>query len=595
MNPHSEDDRRELMTAVEHSREQQGHVRESYRKLVRRSAGSEWYSDGAKESTPINQMAQTEQTLVQHLIGGEPRALVVGSDDSEAAAYEQTLALNKVAQQIGLRRKLRRLVQNAIYGGMGIAKIGMVAGRQVPIREIAPELDEEAAYQGEVTFGSLTLDVISLEAWVYDHQADTLEEWDYCGHAYWVNAEDIDAYLPGVRKTDVLDDEKRQIDEHGSEMAGAISRGTEGGGQAPYGKKVWLWDLWLQHEKKIVTTQVNGTGEFAYVRDWNSRPGGPYLFLRYLEVPDQAMPKSVLADLAPVHDSMNSTLRKLIDLTREMKTVLGFKPGHEDDARRILDSSTRMAIQMRDPSAVKEFTFNGPSPELLAMLLQLKELASSIGGNTDVLAGLSPQAPTATQEQQLNANANVRVQAMELDTVEFVTEVFEAMRWFLFHEQMEPIQIVKQVEGVDLRIPDEWSAAKAADTSGRFDAFEMQIESYASLAYTSPEQRLQKIVDWLREVVFPALQMGLTSEAPDIDRLNEIAAQYMNLPELKSILRFLDQDEQGLSGSGGGEPRQSPVTTRNYVRHGAPGPNQHGQAMQAMQMMGSGQPTGAEA
>ena len=579
MNPDKADDRRDLMGAVEHSRWKLEDIRCARRALIKRAVGSEWYPDGAEEDTPINQLAQAEMALVQHLIGGEPRALVVAGDsDFDATAYEQTLALNKLGQQMGLAKKLRRLVRDAIYG-MGICRIGMTANKRVPIREIAPELDEE----GEVGVGRMLLQVISLESWVHDCESDTLDERRFCGHAYWVDAEDIKGYLPGVSEKDLIEEEKRWIDEHGHETAGAISRGTEGEGQRPYGKKYWLWDLWLPRENVIITTQVNGTGEIANVRPWNSRPGGPYLFLDYRQVPDQAMPMSVLADLALVHDSLNSTLRKLIDQVREQKTVLGFKPGHEDDAERIRDAGTRAIMQMRDPSAVQEFNYNGPDQAILATLLQLRDLASIIGGNTDTLAGLGPQAPTLGQEQLIDIRANVRVQAMEQQTADFLVELFEAMRWYLYHEQVEPISIVKEVEGTDLRIEDEFSSLKAGDSAGRFDSFAMQIEPY-SRVYRSPDERLKMLLEMWERLIVPGLQMGMTDRAPDMDRLVEIAAQYGNLPEVRSLLRYVPPEEQGMMG-GGSEPRQSPVTTRNYVRHGAPGPNRQGQAMQAMQMM----------
>lgn len=588
MNPDKADDRRDLMTMVEHSRWRLEDIRNSRRRLLKRAAGSEWYPNGADERTPINQIAQAERSLVQHLIGGQPRALVVASDVSlTGPAYEQTLALNKVAEQIGLRRKLRRLVRDAVYG-MGICRIGMMLDRLVPVREIAPDLDEE----GEVGVGRLLLEVISLEAWVHDCLADTLEEKTFCGHAYWVEEDDVEHYLPGVAKKDLLEDEKRWIDEHGSEMAGAISRGTEGQGQSQYGKRYWLWDLWLPRENVVITTQVQGTGEIAAVKPWDSRPGGPYLFLQYLELPDQAVPKSVLADLVPVHDSLNSTFRKLIDQTREAKTILGFKPGHEDDAQRVLDSSSRAAVQMRDPESVREFNFNGPNQALLGMLMQTRELASIIGGNTDMLAGLGSQTPTATQEQMVQQSASGFVQSMELETADFVREVFEAIRWYLFHEQQMPVSIVKEVRGTRFRVPDEWSAAKATESGGRFDAFAMQIEPY-SLVYRSPEQRAQALVEIWRDIIMPALQLGMINQVPDMDRLLEILAQYRNLPEIQSLLRRVTDTERAAAGGGGGDQmRQSPNTTRTYVRRGSPGPTQRGMAMQAMQMMGNGQEQG---
>lgn len=583
MNAEREADRRELVDRIEHSRKNLDHVRESRRLLLKRAAGSEWYRNGSDERTPLNQMAQAEQALVQHLLGGEPEALVVAGDSSlEATAYEQSLALCKVSQRIGLRRKLRRIVRDAVYG-MGICRIGMVRDRSIPIYEIAPDLDEE----GEVGVGRLTLDVISLESWVHDCEAETLENPEYCGHAFWVNAEDIKHYLPDVSEKDLIVEQKRWINEQGDEQAGAISRGTDSG-DAPQRKRYWLWNIWLPWEKQLITMPVMGTGEIARVQKWNSRPGGPYMYLYYREVPDQAIPMSVLADLALVHDSVNSTFRKLIDQTAEQKTVVGYKPGHEDDAERIRKAVSMAIVKMRDPNAVKEFRFNGPDQALLGMLLQSRELASIIGGNTDALAGLSNQAPTLGQEEIVQQQASIRVQSMEIDTADFLRETFEALRWYLYHEQEEPIPITKEIPSVGLRVPSQWSAAKA---SGPFDAFMLQLVPHTR-GYQSPSQRLKTLLDLWQGIILPSLQMGLMREAPDMKRLLDIIAQYAPLPEIKQLLRTTTPEERQMAGGGEG-PGKAPVTTRNYVRRGQPGPSQRGMAMQAMQMMNAGQENGA--
>lgn len=571
------DDRRHLMDMVDHSRTKLDDVRESRRKLLKRTKGSEWFP--SDERTPINQMAQQEWALVQHLAGGDPKALVIpGGTGMEAIAYEQTLAVNAVAQRVNLRRKFRRLVQDALYG-IGICRIGMVRGRNMPIREIAPELDEE----GEVGIGTLEVQVISLESWVHDCQADCLEEREFCGHAYWVGKEDIGQYLPGVKTADLQVEEKRWIDEHGYETAGAISRGVDGEGQ--FREKYWLWDLWVPGEKVIVTTPVNGTGEIANVRPWRSRPGGPYLFLYYRELPDQAIPIAIQADLALVHDSLNSTFRKLIDQTKEAKTVLGFKPGHEGDAENVRDASTRQIVQMRDPSSVQEFNFNGPDQSLLGMLLQTRELASIIGGNTDVLAGLGSQSPTATQEQMVSETAGGKVALHEVDTADFQVEVFEAIRWYLYHEQVEPIPIVGEVEGTDIRFPSTFDATKAQAMPGQFNSFLLKIEPYTG-TYRSPEQRFQSLLMLWERLIMPAVQLGVTDKTPDADQLLEIAAQYLDMPEARSLLRTVSPEEQEFMAEGAA--RQSPTTTRNYVRRSAPGPTRSGNAMQALQMMGAG-------
>lgn len=586
MDPNKTQDRLNLMSAVDHHRQKLDPIRKARRRLLKRTSGSEWYPEGANEDTPINQMSQAEKVLVQHLAGGEPQALVIPEHpELTATAYDQMMALNKLSQRLSMRKKLRRLIRDAIYG-IGICRIGMTAGQEVPIREIAPELDEE----GTLALGQMVLEVVSLEAWVHDTSADTLDESEFLGHAYWVDEADLKAYLPGVNKEDLQDDEKRQVDEHGSAMAGAISRGEEGPGREDYDKRYWLWDLWLPRENALVTTQVNGTGEIAHVREWNSRPGGPYLYLYYDEVPDQAIPKSIMADLALVHDSLNSTFRKLIDATAGQKTILGYKPGHEDDAERIRDAGSRAIVQMRDPNSVQEFNFNGPDGGLMAMLMNERELASIIGGNTDALGGFSSQAPTLGQEEIVQGQASGKVAAMEIETVEFVRELFEAARWYLYHEQIEPVRFDKQIPGTDIRIPGQFGALEAEQTPGDYDAFALKIEPY-SMVYRSPDQRLQTIMQLWQGVIMPLLQGGLIRKIPDTDALLEIIAQYSQSPELRSILRDASEEEMAMMG-GGGEPRQAPTTTRNYVRHGAPGPSQQGKAAMMIQAMQGQQQAG---
>jgi hypothetical protein len=569
-------DRSHLMDMVEHSRKKLDDVRASRRALLDRAKGSEWFP--SEERVPINQIAQQEAALLQHLAGGDPRALVVpGGDAAVYAAYEQTLAVNKTAQRLNMRRKFRRLVQDALYG-IGICRLAMAPDGPAPLKEVFPEMDEEAEYDS----GRLEMDVISLESWVHDCQADTIEEVEFCGHAYWVAKEDIKKHLPGVSQADLITDEKRWIDEQGHEMAGAISRGVDGEGQYEYRNKCWLWDLWLPKQGVLITTPVNGTGELANVRQWRSRPGGPYLFLYYRELPDQAIPISILADLALLHDSLNSTFRKLIDQAREAKTVLGFKPGHEDDAGRVRDARSRDIIQMRDPTAVQEFNYNGPDQSLLAIGLQTRELASIMGGNTDVLAGLGAQAPTATQEQMVSAQAGGKIRLHEQDTADFQMELFEAIRWYLYHhEQIRPIPITKEIG--KYRVPSVFHATKAQAAPGNYDSYQMQIEPYTDI-YRSPEERFQTLVSLWERLIMPGVQLGVIDATPDMMKLLEIAAQYLDLPEVKQLLRVVRPEEREMTG----DARQSPTTTRNYVRRSAPGPTRSGNAMTALQMMGNG-------
>lgn len=570
MDPERPKDRKRIMTAVDHSRRALKTARSARREFLKRYSGSEWYENGADKDTPINQLAQFVDTVTHQIAGGEPQALVLARNPlQDAEASDQTDALNKVSRNIKLRRKLHALIRDAMFG-MGIARVGMALDRMA----VLPGFEDE----GEVPIGKLHIDVISLDCWVHDMSADTLEEVEFCGDAYWVWEDEIEDFLPGVDRKKLIFEEKKFRDEHGDDMAAGISRGTETYDSADYGRKFWLWDLWLPREEVVMTVPVNGTGEVANVRQWRSRPGGPYLYLWFETVPDQVLPKPVVADLALVHDSLNSTFRKLIEQTAEAKTVLGYKPGHEDDAERIRDAKSRDVIAMKDPTAVQEHSFNGPDQSLLAMLLQTRDLASIIGGNTDAMGGLEAQADTLGQEQIIQGQVSRKVQAMQIDVAGFTVEMFEALRWYLWHEQYDPIRFMKQGPEGD-NVPAVWSSL---ETQGQYDDYEMQIEPY-SLVYRSPEQRLGTIISLWERFIAPALQMGTLGRVPNMDKMLEILARYSNLPELRSILDFADPAD--LPGAGGGESRQSPVTTRNYVRRGQPGMSRQGQSGEMMKML----------
>ena len=170
-----------------------------------------------------------------------------------------------------------------------------------------------------------------------------------------------------------------------------------------------------------------------------------------------------------------------------------------------------------------------------------------------------------------------------MDTAVFQTEVFEAIRWYLYHEQNEPIPITKEVG--TMRIPATFDAEKAAMQPGGFDSYQMSIEPYTDI-YRSPEQRFQTLLSLWERLIMPGVQLGVVDSTPDMERLLEIAAQYLDLPEIKQLLREVLPEEQEMMQ--GGEARQSPTTTRNYVRRSAPGPTRSGNAMTAMQMAGAG-------
>jgi len=578
MDPHDRDDRARLMRAVEHSRRKLEPFRVKRTALLRRYAGSEYSDDGALEPTPVNQIAQAVGIYVQQLAGGEPQALVLTHNPTlQVAAHEQTLALNKVAKTMGLRRVLQRLINSALFG-LGIARVGLVPIGSRPTKELFPHLDED----GVSRVGQLAIDIISLDSWVHDMSADVPEQVWFCGHQYWVLRSELGDFLPELPADEIPEQERRPRDEAGQSRATTISRGETDYDEADYEPRFWLWDLWLPREQVQITTQVDGTGEYAHVRPWTGRRKGPYIYLYYDEIPDQLMPKAVCADLAELHDSQNSAFRKLIAQTKREKVVTGYRPGHEDDAKRIKEASDGSMVAMRDPQAVQEFQFGGPTQEVLAMFLQSRDLASILGGNLDSLGGLGPQAQTATQDQLLHGSAGQKISKMQIDTTCCTVELLEAIRFHLWHDQHRPIDLEKEAPLLPMGLPAQWPPRTGLE--GAFDDFEMQIEPF-SLVYRSPEQRVETLLMLYERVIVPGVQSGLIQQAPNTEKLLEICARYLNQPELREILDFTTADDLPRPSHGA---TQAPHTTRETIRRGAPGMTPQGAGREMIQQLMSG-------
>ena|GEM_PF-5722759 len=567
MNPKSIEDRRKLMTTVGADLKVLEPHRRKRKQLLDKLAGSE-YGDGSAMPTPFNHLAQQMQVHIQQLAGGEPQALVLASSDQhEMAAYDQSRALNKEAKRLRMRAKLHRLIRDAMVG-VGIAKVGMVHSGYL-------HTSEELPIEGDpIPLGELSLETISLDNFVLDTRSDDIERLEYCGHRYWVLKEDLDQYLGDKTSEDTSEDEKAVYDGDGNERATTISRGTDTQWDETRTSRVWLWDLWLPRENVIITVPVDGTGVRAKVRKWKGPRRGRYHFLYFDEIPDQVIPKADLADVVHLHDSMNSTFRKLDQMCRDYKMITGVRQGFEDDGTSVRDAKHGDTVAMRDTDSVKPITYNGPDQAMLAVFLQTRDLASLAGGNTDAMGGLGQQGDTLGQEQIIKGAANQRIQSRQIATATLTVELFEAIRWHLWHDQMVPIPFTKENPYTGHKLQASWSAMDAEETDARFDDFEDQIEPY-SLVYKGPEQRIQQLVELWERILMPALQTGTLQEAPDLQALLGIFSRYMNLPEVKQITNVVDPEMMQQMGGGDG-PRQSPVTTRNYVRQGKPGMSRQG-------------------
>ena len=576
MDPNTVDGRIKLLAAVDSSDKKMQSFRDERKEFVKRYAGSHYSENGADQSTSVNEVAQAIETWVQQLAGGDPRALVVAHNPAQSAiAYDQSLALDKEAKRMKMRRKVQRLVQQAIFG-MGIARVGTNLARHIDNKATFPDL----GINGMSAVGQIAIDVISMDQWVHDFSADSIDgNVQFCGHRYRVDRRDLGEYLgKDIKESDIPAGGPHTIGAtNNADSTAMISRGSDAMREDDLVPKVWLWDIWLPREKVIVTIPVDGNGTIAKVQKWTGPVTGPYIFLWYAEIVDQVMPKSILGDLVDLHDLSNSIFNKLVNQATRQKVYTAYQTGFKDDAEIAQSAGDGDMVGMRDPNMVQEKASGGINNESMAMWIQTSQIFSRKGGNLDTLGGLQAQSGTVGQDQLLAANASKKIEHMQRETTDFVVEIFEAMRYWLWHDQVTRIPIQKVYPGTDLQAESYWSVERTENQqAGLYDGYEMKIVPY-SLQYRSPEQRGQLLIKIWNEVVMPSMASGMMQEAPDLNEFLRVLSEYLDLPELKNILKIIDLNTMAQGQGASHRASQAPVTTRKTIREGRPGMTQDGQ------------------
>ncbi len=563
--------------------------RDNYKTAIRQFVGSHYSENGADERVPVNMLELAVSIYVQQMAASAPNVMCSTKyAELKPAAADFGIVMNYELQRMMFEQTMQEAVMAALFSPFAVVKFGEAEGRSVE-------------YMGHThRAGAVFCDLVDLDDLVIDMSAKRWSATRYIGDRYRLPLEAVhdgenfdrryrDRVSAVSRHTRSESDFDLEDDEHSS----TIARGEQHTDDGEVEEYTELWDLWLPAEGVIVT--IPGVGEPIPLRvvEWDGAETGPYDRLHFQDVPGNLMPLPPVALWMDLHDLGNRLFRKLASQSLRQKTVYGVRAAAAADGERTVSANDGDMIKV-DSDVAKPRVFPGADANSMAMFLQTKDLFTYLGGNLDMLGGLSPQAQTLGQDQLLAQNASQRVVKMQKATVSFARRIVKGMAHYVWTNPLADYQLEKRVPGADIGVQVNFTADSR---KGEFPQYDIDIEPF-SMQHQTPGMKLQALTEAFNTFVGPYMEMMMQQGiAVNFAETLRTVSRLANLPELEDVLTFVEPQvdaPQSISSRGGGKPRN---TTRRYERVNRPGGTRAGRdaALSKLLMGGPGAVNASEA
>lgn len=578
-----------LCGAINASYDKLDKYRKSRVEALRQYVGAHYSENGAPEPVPLNFIELAVGVYCRQLVARNPKPLITTPiKELRATAFNLQLGVEQVIREIRLKKTLRRVVKEAMFGP-GVMKIG--------IAESARGFTEDP--------GEMFASIIDPDDWVQDMQVRVYEHSSFAGHRYrrplsevLGNPEFDQSALKGFTSDvsqPMADDETAHS--IGSEQSFADEESED---------YIELWDIWLPREGLIVTLLGASRGgrtavdsKVLRIIEWDGPKNGPFLVLSFNDVPGNVMPLAPVALLRDLHDLANELYRKLGRDEVNAKTLTLYRGEAAEDAQRVVEAAHGDTIKSDAPDKINQVTYNGARPEGIGFGIGVQENQNIFSGNVKGIGGLAPQADTLGQERIIAESASQRIQDMQDCVIDFTTEAVRYLAWYELTNPLLDRLVTKPIpytnRSVEVRLTNE----KLSPLAARFLDLNFEIEVY-SLQPRSPMERLAALKQLLDNFVIPFLgQLDAQGTQLDFDSLLRTAARYVGVHEFDDFMLAALPPRVPQQGMRGEDPRTSArpaTTTRRQVRVSTQGPVDSSRLMSAfltqpkiMQPMGAGQ------
>jgi hypothetical protein len=353
--------------------------------------------------------------------------------------------------------------------------------------------------------------------------------------------------------------------------------------------QVCLGDVWLPKAGLIITIARDQDDLLLESKPCDGPERGPYDLLGFDFVASHLIPLAPLTLGLALHKLANAMYVKLSDQARGQKTIGVGELGNDDDNNIVKNAVDGDFVRLGNPNAAKELSLGGVHQPSVAFLLDVVQQFNKHMGNPDILSGLGPQSPTATQDEMLEENASVMILDMEKATADFVSRALEDLGWYHWVDPDHTMRSAVAVPGTNQSI---MAALTPQDREGDDWQYNFDIQPF-SLRYITPEMHLRNIIQFLNRMERHLPFMQQQGIVLDYNRLVELYAEYTNTPQIKEVLRSINPEQAGVPpvGQQGGMPAN---TTRTYERVSRPGATDRGNSQVLQQLMSGGNPQDAQ-
>jgi hypothetical protein len=580
VNPKKPIEFKKLVDSVKESFRKMSTFRDKRTDLIKAFVGSDYSDEGEAKKVYLYLLTMAVNIYVRNLVVRAPLAHITTPHRSlRPMAANFQLACKDVAQETELGETLKLCAMDALFSPRAVTKVGLEYLGKSEVD--GTEVDLTAPFVRKVSFDDYVIDMSARSA---GHPA-------FEGDRYYVSKEEFERRFKGEwKKLGLSESDLGMQNDQGEDRAEALSH-SPGLGEENIKNQIELWDIFLPDTWDVVTYCAAKPERPLSIIKLDGPDEGLYQSVWFNPVPDNALGMPPLGTLRNIHELANSLFRRMVAQAQNQKRLVGFDNEQSANRFKTAKDSDGVFWQGQKPEMLE---VGGIDQVNLATFIQVKDLFSWTAGNLDSLGGLSPMSETATQDEMLAQSSGAMIDDMRDAMTNFATAVFRQIAWYEWTDPVRTRTLQKEIPSTGDYIAVQWtSETRQAD----FLDFNFAINPY-SMREESPDQKIRKLHNILTGFygpLQPFFQMqGLTI---DVRRLNELVADYSNLPELSQLIVDMDRQMVDAMGATGPQGIKAPQTKRTYERINRPGATRVGKDQALMQTLlgGKVQPTEAAA
>lgn len=527
-NPSNKEDFKKLVDTMKYNQKKFEVYRDNRIKFIRQFVGMHYSDDGSGDKIPLNLLELMVNVYTSQLVSKNPQASVTaGVKQLKPAAKTLELAVNHLIDEISLGKTLKKGTTDSLFS-LGIGKVGLNYSKTV----------EMGGFKHDV--GQPFADMVQIDDFIYDLKARAWETISFAADRFRIPLEQVkDCGLYSKEAVKQIKPEKDKKYSRQENRASDITSDNADYRDEGFKDYCQIWDVWLPEENQIVTVSFDSDIPLR-VNDWTGPEHGMYHLLGYTDVPGNIMPLSPISLLFDLHELTNNLYRQLGRQALRQKTITAYEGKAVKDADRIRQSPDGETVRVDNIDKVKEMKYGGADQMNIAFTTLAKQNFSYFGGNLDSIGGLGAQAETAKQEQLIAASSSQRLASMGLDVKEWAGGIMKDLAWYLWHDPLIELPVVKRVEGTDLEVTETFSPETQ---EGDFFDYNITINPY-SMKDSTPEEQVGGVMAYLRETAPFQPQMQQQGVNIDFEALTNLVADVKNIPQMKEIITFSGTEQQ---------------------------------------------------